>query len=354
MDTIDRRMILAGAGLVGAAALARVAKGGPLDPPLGPVAPTGRTVQEIYDKVARTSVGYAEPRVPVQSLPGSATALHVITEPGSYYLTGNILGQPGKNGIEIHANGVVLDLQGYAVIGCGLAGITSIGTAAHIKVFNGRSRQNGAFGVDLTGADGTGFGGIVEDVRAEDNTRDGIRVRYGAIARCFASGNGDNGISGVIATVTECWAGLNPGVGIGVCFGSLVQHCNAHGNGAVGIVACGGSRIVHSIASGSGGDGLQVTDQSSAAHNIANGNQTGIAAFNDNCEVSDNVLIRNPADGIRITGSGTAVFRNRVRGSASPFSIAAGNSHGPIVNVAGVGDISAVPNANHPQANFVY
>lgn len=44
---IDRRMML-GAGLLGAAALAGRASAGPLDPPVGPVASTGRTTDELY------------------------------------------------------------------------------------------------------------------------------------------------------------------------------------------------------------------------------------------------------------------------------------------------------------------
>jgi len=104
-------------GIAGVAALSRLAQAGPLNPPPGPIAPTGRTVQEIYDKVARTQVGFAEPRIPVQSLPGSATALHVISEPGSYYLTGNIQGVPAKDGIQIDADNVTLDLCGFAIQG---------------------------------------------------------------------------------------------------------------------------------------------------------------------------------------------------------------------------------------------
>ena len=51
---------------------------GDLDPPPGAIMPTMKTLTEI------------EPRTPVQALPGSETALHVISQSGSYYLTGNI------------------------------------------------------------------------------------------------------------------------------------------------------------------------------------------------------------------------------------------------------------------------
>jgi len=61
-----------------------MSKAGPLDPPPGPIGPTGKTLQEIYDKVSSTSTkvavsdqGVAEPRTPVRSLPSTASALGV-------------------------------------------------------------------------------------------------------------------------------------------------------------------------------------------------------------------------------------------------------------------------------------
>jgi hypothetical protein len=47
---------------------------GPLSPP-GPPAPTMKTLEEIHDRT--------DPRTPISSLP------YVITNGGSYYLTGN-------------------------------------------------------------------------------------------------------------------------------------------------------------------------------------------------------------------------------------------------------------------------
>ena len=78
---------------------------GDINPPPGPVGPTMKTLVEV------------EPRTPVQSLPGSATALHVISEPGSYYLTGNITGVSGKNGIEVASDNISIDLNGFALVG---------------------------------------------------------------------------------------------------------------------------------------------------------------------------------------------------------------------------------------------
>ena len=53
---------------------------------------------------------------------------------------------------------------------------------------------------------------------------------------------------------------------------------------------------------------------------------------------------------------GCFVVRNCVRGMSGTvaYTIPAGSSYGPIVAVAGVGDISQVAASTHPWANFSY
>src|SRR5437016_13970151 len=88
----DRRLLIAGLGLTGAAALARVARA--LPPPRP--ASNGTALQDVYDKIARTDEGFGEARIPVESLPGSPTAQYVIAAPAVYCLTGNITGVAGE------------------------------------------------------------------------------------------------------------------------------------------------------------------------------------------------------------------------------------------------------------------
>lgn len=77
-----------------------------IEPPPGPVAPTMKRLDQI------------EPRRCVNSLPGSATAVHVISEPGNYVLTRDVVGQDRKSGIEITCDGhVSLDLNGFSLLG---------------------------------------------------------------------------------------------------------------------------------------------------------------------------------------------------------------------------------------------
>lgn len=83
---------------VGIAALTG-ALAGPLDPPPGPVAPTNKTLQQV------------EPRT--QVTPRATTI--AFTQPGSYYLAGNI--DATTSAIEIRSGGITLDLNGFSLVG---------------------------------------------------------------------------------------------------------------------------------------------------------------------------------------------------------------------------------------------
>src|SRR5712692_225180 len=67
--------------------------------PSGPPGLTFKTLQQI------------EPRTPISALP------FPIVSPGSYYLTTNLTGIAGTNGITIAASDVTLDLSGFALGG---------------------------------------------------------------------------------------------------------------------------------------------------------------------------------------------------------------------------------------------
>ncbi|MEM8835023.1 MAG: hypothetical protein AAGD00_04300 [Planctomycetota bacterium] len=93
--------IAAGSAIV---ILGSVLLAGPLNPPAGPVQPTGRTLELI------------NPRTPLgSSIAGTSAGAQAITSPGAYYLTGNVV-VSGSTGITISAHDVVLDLNGYSVL----------------------------------------------------------------------------------------------------------------------------------------------------------------------------------------------------------------------------------------------
>ena len=80
---------------------------GPLNPPAGPVTSTYKTLAEVEPRTA----------INATNTPGDADSIFRIAQPGSYYLTGNVVSPGGRHGIEIAASGVTLDLNGFTLDG---------------------------------------------------------------------------------------------------------------------------------------------------------------------------------------------------------------------------------------------
>jgi len=60
--------------------------------------------------------------------------------------------------------------------------------------------------------------------------------------------------------------------------------------------------------------------------------------------------------GLDVQTARNVIFSNIAvaNSSGTNYSIVGGNTYGPIVNAAAVGDITGTANANHPKANFNY
>ncbi len=117
---------------------------GDLNPPAGPVTSTMKTLDQV------------EARIPVQSLSGNLGFQHIISQPGSYYLTGNIVGEAGKSGIRIDAADVTLDLNGFAMIGSDTTPGTVIFSAAENVTIRNGTLRGWAQGVALEGGRSSG------------------------------------------------------------------------------------------------------------------------------------------------------------------------------------------------------
>lgn len=108
--------------------MAALAKAGPLTPPAGAVAPTGRTLDEVYNRIPTS--GAAIGRTPL--VPG--TGVINITAPGSYVLTGPLT----RNGVclQITVGGVDVDLNGYTLentsVTTNTIGISALAENVHI------------------------------------------------------------------------------------------------------------------------------------------------------------------------------------------------------------------------------
>ena len=274
---------LAGAGWVVA---------GPLNPPAGPVSPTYKTLNEV------------EPGIPINATntPGDADSVYRITQPGRYYLTGDIVGVAGKHGLEIECNHVTVDFKGYQARGVAgsLSGIDGNGTgpgsptsAGYITLRNGVITGWGQNGVTANNAGAW----IVEEMKFAANTGWGITVNSGTVfTRCyFYSNSADGCATSNHVEFRECFASQNGGHGFGAGSDSQFIGCEATSNGGAGIAVPLGGRATGCTVTGNTGVGIVLGDGGSA----------------DNCHVDS-----NRAGGI-IIGRGGNVSRCAVNGNGT-------------------------------------
>jgi parallel beta helix pectate lyase-like protein len=346
------------------------ASAGSLDPP-GTPGPTMRTLTEV------------EPRTPISALP------FTITQPGSYYLTGNL---SGSVGITINADDVTLDLGGFALTGVGAAGsgvsVQSPGNRKNLAVVNGTIRGWGERGVSAlnvtnsrlhglraygNGSTGIYFGqGAIEDCVAQSNGGGGI-VSYSVVHNSVALQNTGTGISGFVidgcvarqntgagiaaidasVTITACTSRENGGDGFTV-FAGTITNCSAFNNGndldgGNGINAFGACTIRGCTVAGNHGDGIQVSEQALVIDNTCAYNGTGsgivgsgIHATGSRNRIESNHVTNGPGNddfGITADSSlgGNLILRNSVGGSGGTKQDSAASADYNIYKFDGTG-----------------
>lgn len=220
----------------------------------------------------------------------------VITAPGSYRLTSDLV---GFDAIFVNADDVSIDLGGFTIRGetAGCDGPPKgLGIAAsgdNLTIRDGRVRYQG-IGITSSGAgariervqvdhhcgDGIELGtnAIVEAVQAQDNLGSGIRCsHFCRITNTTSYRNGDFNIwtgtdsivSGSIAADSQTNAGILVGAG------SIVVHSAASLNAASGIATAEASNVLGSVANQNGGHGVNLNSTSAAALNELDGNASG-------------------------------------------------------------------------------
>lgn len=339
---------------------------GPLTPPPGSPAPTAKPLAEVEPRVA----------INATNTPGDPDSVFRITQPGSYYLTGNLVGQSGKRGIEIAADGVTIDLSGFAVIGVigSLEGIAAEVGSDNAVVGNGVVRGWGSSGVDLEN------GSMAHDLVVEDNDGSGIQLALeGVIRNCVARLNGSAGLAvAASGSVLDSVSARNGPVGISVSTGSVVSRCVAAFNAGTGVSSGSDCLVVDTTARSNGGsgfslgnacvvsacsarenDGVGISVQVSGvvlncvsyfngSHGIlastgslivgnvsqlngtATADGTGIRITGGDTRVEGNNMSRNDV-GLAVIASGNLVLRNNASGNAINWNIVAGNAVAPIV-----------------------
>jgi parallel beta-helix repeat protein len=342
---------------VGACALAIAAwmttggRAGPLNPPAGPVSPTLKTLQEV------------EPRTAVQSLPGSTTASYVITQPGSYYLTGNIVRTPNKHGIQILADNVTIDLAGFSMLGNrpasggGENAIDWAGGSRHgLVVRNGTLRDWPFYGLLGFGQEallenllvvnnfaggleaGSMHNSIVKDCRIVGNSEIGINLGSGGtVSGCVISGAfiGINAQDNTV--ISHCSIGVCSGQGItagsAVITDCVIERITGDSSNGDGIRLNGAAVVKGCTVTGCSGIGIRLNGWATVQDNAVSSNGTGILAralgYPHNRIEGNNVSTNGV--GIKIETAGNFVARNTASGNTTAnYDIAAGNVVGAI------------------------
>ncbi len=333
------------------------AHAGNLDPPVGPI---GSTMKDL-DTV--------EPRVPVQSLAGSPEALFVIDQPGSYYLTGDIIGDAGnpddlfKHGIEIRASHVTLDLSGFSIIGlpASHADGIRISDAAWPDRFENITIRNGAIRGWAEGYGIIGFTNIsrFDELRVTDNFAGGIEVftDNALITRCVVAQSGESGlVGGAGAVVSECIVDdAHTGITVGdaaVVAQCSVRHCDqgvyVHSGVVVdsairnmedhGIVAQSAVHVAGCVITDCAQQGIRLTRGANVVGNVLQNNSVGIyvrpTAGPEPNRIDGNNLLGNGV-GIDVNALGNFIVGNSFNNNTVSHDIDLGNSLGQVINVTG-------------------
>ncbi|MBL0921287.1 MAG: right-handed parallel beta-helix repeat-containing protein [Phycisphaerales bacterium] len=338
---------------------------GNLTPPPGAPSSTMKTLQEV------------EPRTPIQSVPGAGTVMHVISQSGSYYLTGNLVVPSNGIGIQVSADNVTIDLNGFSIIGTSsganaLNGIHVPSVRRYLTVKNGTVRFFGSECVNAANVIGgrfenlaifdsqgnhgirVGDGAVVRGVRAESNNVAGIfGGASGTFTDCVAIDNGGDGIAaGSYATVNNCTALNNGQDGISSNQRSTVMNCSSNGNFGDGIEMSFGG-IVKNCTASFNGQGIRV-DAGGAVVVLENevSNNTGagiLVAAGQASRIDSNHIGFNGQFGVRVLTADNFIVRNTARSNVTNYSIVAGNEAAAVIS--NPGDAFTSSNA---WANFAY
>lgn len=376
---MNRRTAIASVSALALIGSAGLLVAGPLNPPAGPVTSTMKTIAEVEPRIA----------VNATNTPGDADSVYKITQPGSYYLAGNVATATGKAGIEITASNVTLDLSGFSITGAGvtgdLDGVRASAALSGVTIRNGCVVSTGDDGIDLNSSSvvtienvrviGAQVRGISLGARCvvrecSINTCGSHGVWVGADSRvehCSSIGSaGAHGIvcNGTGVTVTDCTASRNAMSGISADFYDTVENCRCDNNAVNGILVDAGCVVRNNAVSQNGFVGILV-DGNGINHIIGNrvnsngtaGSGAGIrvtASSGTNNNIEDNTVIQNPR-GIDLLNGNNLVRRNWVSANTTNYAFIAGNRVAPIaIAPSSSANTPAGLGTTDPNANISY
>ena len=266
------------------------------------------------------SLDQIEARTPISS------GLFFITQPGSYYLTTNLI---ANFGIIILANDVNLDLNGFTVTTTTNSdGIYIENTVRNLCIRNGTVSQCGSDGIDASLASNSQF----DHLRLEGNAVRGLICGDNClVTACGAYSNAAsatfNGaiIVGANCVVRDCTADTNRGIGIfGGGGGTVITGCSAQGNLGAGIDALAGSTVRDCTAVNNAGQGIGVGDACVVSFCSAQTNQSDGIAAGIGCTINGCSAVSNTGNGFKLgsesTVSGCTASQNNADGIQVAYS----------------------------------
>jgi hypothetical protein len=349
---------------------------GPLDPPAGPVTWTYKTLTEVEPRTAMNAV----------NTPGDAQSVFRITQPGSYYLTGNIVAAGGKHGITVTVSHVTIDLNGYAVDGSS----NTTGFPTGVRAFGAGAVRNMVLkNGTVRGFRGYGIAGVFEACEfANLSCLDSLggQLEVGAAEDCIARNirvqatSGETGIQlGTNSIVVDCVVrGGTHGISVG---SGVVSRCSVSGAGSIGIYMPRGTvsdcQVDAVPFSGAVNSGAIVIDNGGRVERcVVRTSSSGVTLAGTgsivgcefvNCDVGvrsgqfggvgasieGNHFVGCMTAGVSLQANGGhMVVGNRFRNTATPIAAGSGNLLGELLMFVGGGTLTR--DNTHPAANIAY
>ncbi|MEO1435646.1 MAG: right-handed parallel beta-helix repeat-containing protein [Bacteroidota bacterium] len=239
-------------------------------------------------------------------------------------------------------------------------------------------RYNGQNGMTL------GDQNLIDNCVSFWNVLDGIHVGVANnLINCRGENNGESCIQADSSSqFIACVAANNFGDGITAGPGSLALGCSILDNDGNGMLAARDCNMIKVVSHNNGQDGIKADENSVVRECVVSNNEaSGIHLIGENGGILNNVsyrnedhgifcsnttmtdikvdgnsMIDNQTTGLTMISAGGLVVRNVAAGqlTTSSYTLHPDTNRGPVVNVAAVGDISTVPNSDHPLANFIY
>jgi hypothetical protein len=236
----------------------------------------------------------------------------IISQPGSYRLKSNIVvPDAATTAIQLDADGVTIDLNGYSISGPTVCSGTPVTSCAPSG--GGSGIVGGSGGRDVTIVNGTvrgmGNDGIsvaerarIEKVRLVSNGNNGIVANGNAIIDdVVTQQNGNDGISlGTSSVVTHNTAFGNAGTGVNLADWCVVTGNTANFNGYAGVSCINSCSLTGNVVHQNGGSpaigsgtGLDTNGNSAVIGNVATNNAVAGLAIGSTSGYGNNVVNGN-------------------------------------------------------------